>query len=302
MSLPKKCPICKTNNTNISVVTSHISGGKKGGAFFKCEKCKIIFQHPFMSISEEKLFYLKDFEDFMQKRSKDGKWQNAEENNKLNLSTYERRFKYLKTSLNKNIKKILEIGCSSGFMLKPLIEQGYDCSGIEPSGKYQKYLKSKNINLFSNIKSVLQKKIKFDLIMHFFVFEHIRDPINFINIQKKILNKKGKIIFEIPCYEDPLYKLYDLPNFERFYWSKAHPYYYNKDSLEFILKKNKVKYELFFEQRYNLANHLYWFEYGRPGGQDMYKNLISKKQNEIYKRKILNNGFGDTLVCIIKND
>ena len=301
MSLPKNCPICKKNSHKIEVVTRHVYGGGNS-AFFKCLNCKIIFQFPFMSKNEEKKFYQSEFEKFMQRRAGDGKWKHAEDNNKLNLSTYLRRAKYFEKYLNKKVKNILEIGCSSGFMIKPLIERGFNCYGIEPSGKYQNYLKSEKIKLFSDMESIIKKKLKFDLIIHFFVFEHIRDPLSFINMQKKILNRNGKIIFEIPCYDDPLYKVYDLPEFERFYWSKVHPFYYNKESLEYVLKKKKLNFKIFLDQRYNLSNHYHWVKHGRPGGQDKYKNIISKQENENYKKKILKKGFGDTLVCIIENE
>ena len=56
------------------------------------------------------------------------------------------------------------------------------------------------------------------------------------------------------------------------------------------------------DQRYNLSNHYHWFKHGKPGGQDKYKNIISKRENENYKKKILKKGFGDTLVCIIENE
>ena len=86
MSLPTNCPICKTKSSKIEVVTKHVYGGGNG-AFFKCLNCKIIFQFPFMSKNEEKKFYKREFEKFMQKRARDGKWKNAEDNNTLNFST-----------------------------------------------------------------------------------------------------------------------------------------------------------------------------------------------------------------------
>ena len=43
---------------------------------------------------------------------------------------------YLKTE-----SKVLEVGCSSGFMLYPLIEEGHTCIDIEPSGIFNEYVK-----------------------------------------------------------------------------------------------------------------------------------------------------------------
>ena len=52
--------------------------------------------------------------------------------------------------------------------------------------------------------------------MHFFVLEHIRDPHDFFNETIKIIKKTGKIVFEIPCYQDALHQIYNIPKFERF--------------------------------------------------------------------------------------
>ena len=59
-----------------------------------------------------------------------------------NKDTFKRRYQYIKKYLNPK-KKILEIGCSSGFMLLPFKNKGYDCTGIEPSGFFNKFLKKK---------------------------------------------------------------------------------------------------------------------------------------------------------------
>ena len=69
---------------------------------------------------------------------------------------------------------------------------------------------------------------KFDLIIHFFVLEHIADPIKFIKSLLPLLEKKGQIIFEIPNVADPLHTLYNISAFERFYWSIAHHWYFSE--------------------------------------------------------------------------
>jgi 2-polyprenyl-3-methyl-5-hydroxy-6-metoxy-1,4-benzoquinol methylase len=80
--------------------------------------------------------------------------------------------------------------------------------------------------------------MKFDVIMHFFVLEHISDPLNFLKLQIELLKPGGKIIFEIPNAADVIYSVYDIPAFERFYWSIAHPWYFSEKSLTYLLFTN----------------------------------------------------------------
>ncbi len=297
MALPSKCPMCFAKSKHLEVKTAHIYG-KKEGAFFKCNNCQVIFQYPFLSKKEEREFYNSEFENFMNQRvGKNSNWNNVEKHINDNKNTYKRRIKYLKKFFTKKKLDILEIGCSSGFMLYPLIKKGFSCNGIEPSGYFSKYLLNKKINLFKNISDIKNKK--FDLIMHFFVLEHIKNPIEFLIQQLKLLKRNGKIIFEIPSYSDALSNIYDIPEFERFYWSKAHPWYFNKFSINFLLKKLNKKYSITFDQRYNLSNHIYWSHYRAPGGQNFYSNYFGKKIENTYRKELIKNGYADTIICTI---
>ena len=68
MSLDINCPLCKSTNSEISLVTKHVYG-INGSAFYLCDLCEIIFQYTILSERDEKIFYKKEFENFMQKRT-----------------------------------------------------------------------------------------------------------------------------------------------------------------------------------------------------------------------------------------
>ena len=298
----KKCKICNSKLLNTVLITDHIYGDKtKKKKFFKCQNCEIIFQKPFFNKIDEQKFYKKEFEKYMSSRAgtRSG-WLNANKHIKANYTTYNRRYKFIKKYLKKE-QEILEIGCSSGFMLFPLIKKNIKCYGIEPSLVFYKFLKNKGINVFkslNNFESIHPKK-KFDLIMHFFVFEHIADPKKFILRKLKLLKKNGKIIFEVPCYSDALYSLYNIKKFQNFYWSVVHPWYFNKKSLKILLENMGLKYKIKYHQRYSLANHLTWALKGKPGSSEILESLFGKKLNDIYKKNLETNGFADTMIVEI---
>jgi SAM-dependent methyltransferase len=139
----------------------------------------------------------------------------------------------------------------------------------------------------------------FDIIMHFFVLEHIVDPVSFLEKQMKLLKPGGKIIFEIPNVADPLYSIYDIPTFERFYWSIAHPWYFSEKSLRYLLDKLRYSYEIKLDQRYDLSNHLIWARDGRPGGMGRFTKLLGKELEDNYKNNLIDIGMCDTLIGII---
>lgn len=296
------CHLCNYRSRK-KIVASSVYGDKKGNRnFYLCEKCDVRFLFPKLSKEEEAKFYAKEFEKFMDSRSGEQTgWLNTNRHIKQNRETFERRYKFLRPYL-KPKSSILEIGCSSGFMLFPLLKKNFKCIGIEPSGVFNKFLKNKKVEVFSNVEQ-LEKELphkKFDLIMHFFVLEHISEPLVFLKKLLSLLNKNGIIIFEIPNVSDPLHTIYTNEAFEKFYWSIAHHWYFSDKSLKFLLKKLKKKFKILYDQRYDLSNHMIWARDKIPGGSKRFTKFLGKELEENYKKNLIKTKFCDTLWGVIK--
>jgi len=301
--LPFECPLCLATQQFQSVVTGHVYGDNSNSrAFFHCNKCDVYYQFPRLTLEDEARFYAAEFEEFMVGRSgASGGWQRADEHLVANESTRKRRMKYLAPFLGNNID-ILEIGCSSGFMLYPLMGAGHHCTGVEPSGIFSEFVRSHGICIYQSLEE-LQTKVpqsKFDLIMHFFVLEHIATPVAFLRTQLELLRPGGCIIFEIPNVADPLNSVYDIPAFERFYWSVAHSWYFSEQSLLFLLAQIGGEYHVIRDQRYDLSNHMIWARDGRPGGLGRFTSKLGNEVEESYKQSLIRSGLCDTLIGVIR--
>jgi len=304
MALPNKCPLCNAGIAHQEVVTAHVYGAEQSlkRAFFHCELCDVIYQHPGLTSEEEENFYSAEFEKFMSSRAGDsGGWLKANEHVNANELTRVRRMRYLNPYLGE-VKSILEVGCSSGFMLLPLVDSGYSCEGVEPSGIFRDFVASKGIDVHASMDSLKNSAVnnQFDLIMHFFVLEHIANPIEFLQSQIELLRPGGRIIFEIPNAADPLYSVYDIPEFERFYWSIAHPWYFNEASLNYLLRQVGQPYEVLRDKRYDLSNHIIWAKNGKPGGMSRFTAKLGTEMEEIYKKELIRIGKCDTLIGVIQ--
>lgn len=301
MPLPTHCPLCNVSSENHSVITPYTYGDPTGKhAFFKCAHCDVVYLFPQLTPQQEHQFYAKEFEGFMNTRSGAiAGWDAPERHISANQQQFDRRWKYLRNHLPQN-GSILEFGCSSGFMLLPLKEKGYHCFGIEPSGYFSEYVRSKGITVFENAESIQQT---FDVIMHYFVLEHIRDPLDFITMNLRLLETGGKLIIEIPNAADPLYTIYDIPEFEKFYWSIAHHWYFTEQSVAYILNKiPNISYKLIRDQRYDLSNHMIWARDGKPGGMGRFSSKLGTRLDDIYKEALIESGYCDTLILIIEKN
>ena len=303
MALPKSCSLCHAGVEKQAVVTSHVYGeiGERRHAFFHCEACDVRYQYPGLTPEEEAHFYAAEVEGFMASRTgSKGGWHTAEEHLVATEPTRQRRMKYLAPHLADG-SSLLEVGCLSGFMLFPLAEAGHACVGIEPSGVFSKFVKNRGLAVYDSLNQLQESspEERFDVILHFFVLEHITEPIAFLEAQLALLKPGGKIIFEIPNAADPLYSVYDIPAFERFYWSVAHPWYFSEDSMHYLLKQLGQPYEILRDQRYDLSNHMVWARDGRPGGIRRFTEALGAELEESYKQALIRIGKCDTLVGII---
>ncbi len=293
------CRFCNADPQYQSIKGNFVYGGSLDQKFWECAKCRMVYLYPPMPEEEEKKFYSQEFEKYMQKRSgidtKNG-WGSVEEHIRINQPEVIRRMALLEQFLNKDKEmKILEIGCSSGFMLLALRGKGHKVFGVEPSGGFVNFLKEKNIEVFSDFSQVKKSGIVFDLIIHYYVLEHIHKPLEFLKGYLSLIGTGARMIFEVPNVKDPLVSLYKVPAFDRFYWSVAHNWYFSPESMSYVLGKLNLRFNIHFQQRYDLSNHIVWMLEGKPGGKGRYVDIFSPELDERYKNDLIKSGVCDTM-------
>ncbi|MBV4430575.1 methyltransferase domain-containing protein [Clostridium tyrobutyricum] len=96
--------------------------------------------------------------------------------------------------------KIMEIGCSEGYLLKKLENLGYDnLIGIEP-GPQANDAEKLGLNIIKGYFSEKTISQKYDGFYLMHVFEHFLDPFTILKSMKNLLSEKGKIIIEVPNF------------------------------------------------------------------------------------------------------
>ena len=293
-----RCRICGAIESQQFVRAPFVSGGREEHNFWQCHDCDAIYLHPVPSLEEERQFYVKEFENFMSTRVGDHRdWSNAERHKNTNQDQVKRRLPFLKDYLSPG-SELLEIGCSSGFMLDAFRDGfGVKCVGVEPSGEFKEFVEMSGHTVVGDLSEV--SDCKFDIITHFFVLEHIRDPFVFLKESYSLLKEGGVIIAEVPCAHDVLTTLYKIDAFDRFYWSIAHHYYYTKKSLSYVLGQLGCRYELVPEQRYDLSNHMIWMRDGKPGGQGRFNEQLGERVMSEYHKHLIDTWQCDTMFMYV---
>lgn len=253
-----------------------------------CSKCSLTFLHSFNHLAnisyekgdmyESKISTKKDYQIILDNVYHDDS----------------RRFSQWKKII-KN-KTILDFGSGAGGFLKLALPVAKKVYGVELDSISQFYTNKIEVK-----KHIEDFDIKFDVITLFHVLEHIEDPIGLLKKLRNYLNVGGKIIIEVPNDNDALISYYNLQSFKNFtYWS-LHLYSYNKKTLDKICKRAGFKKTIIdFFQRYSLANHVGWLKDGRPGGQNVYKELNEMNLNDCYEEQLKKINACDTLIAVLR--
>ena len=102
-------------------------------------------------------------------------------------------------------KKVLDVGCGTGFFAYSATKKGGQVLGIDYSIEAINIAKSQYSHPNLEFKNIDVKKIKekFDVIVSNGTLEHMDDPLKMLKLFKKCLNPKGCIIITSPNWTNP---------------------------------------------------------------------------------------------------
>jgi len=294
------CPICQSTAEMQLIESDYVYGGKANQSIIHCVNCDLYYLSPQPTQNELNLFYENSFECFMSKRSgSDANWDDSEQHVEISVREYNRRKKFLDKYLHPECK-VLDVGASTGFMLSNLAKDNKDIqiTAVEPSLEFSKYLTSKNVETYRYLNDI-DNDTKFNLVLHFFVMAHVADVKKFMQECYEKVDRGGVMVFETPSASDPLYNLYDIEEYKKFYWQVAHVYSFTRKSMEYFLQSMGWRFEITPHQRYDLSNHMWWMQTGKPGGRDKYSQIFSKELDQKYKEDLEQSEYFDSLIVTI---
>jgi 2-polyprenyl-3-methyl-5-hydroxy-6-metoxy-1,4-benzoquinol methylase len=199
--------------------------------------------------------------------------------------------------------RLLEIGCGSGAFLDSVRPYCGEVTGVEPHEEYrQATVARSNIPVVASIDELLLGSKRFDTVAMFHVLEHIADPVSFLGKIAQVMDRDGKLLIEVPNVDDVLVSVYKIPAYLRFYYQKAHLYYFSRPTLVRTLEQAGFKATIDGIQRYDLSNHIHWMLTGQPGGQGYYLDMFSPSVNAAYADALIRAGRSDTLWAIARRN
>jgi 2-polyprenyl-3-methyl-5-hydroxy-6-metoxy-1,4-benzoquinol methylase len=113
------------------------------------------------------------------------------------------RMKLMEIGRDLSGKRLLDIGCAMGVLLKEAKKKGMRAVGIDISAGAVSYCRRQNLQVYQGTIPSLRKNLKpesFDIVTAFQVIEHERDPLKMAKRIYLLLKKNGIIVLATPNY------------------------------------------------------------------------------------------------------
>jgi 2-polyprenyl-3-methyl-5-hydroxy-6-metoxy-1,4-benzoquinol methylase len=289
--IKKVCILC--NNQKLELISSRVRDSKKYKVV-KCIKCKHVQLFPIPTKQDDRDFYDKELQNKAIKQNF-----KMNELREMSANDVERRAMLIKKLLPKS-KKILEIGSGDGFFLEKMKSFGYEMTGIEISS--QRRYRSRKITKIKILNIDFSEEIpnigKYDAIVLFHVLEHLHNPIIFLKNIVKLLKPKGKIVVEVPNFNDYQNKI--NINYKNWQLQRAHIHYFSPKILKNVFTLANLTVKIIGIQRYSIENMFFWKIHNTPQITNPKFNLendytwIEKHYKKYLEKKLLS----DTIIAI----
>lgn len=143
--------------------------------------------------------------------------------------------------------RVLDVGSATGTVSFYFAARGLIVDGIELSKNAIKYaqlnkkkLGLKNVRFYNQPIESLKFNLKYDLIVCLEVLEHVENDIEVLNLLRRMMSDKSKLIITVPSSSSPLYKLGLLKKFDD---EVGHLRRYSSYSLKKILHRTGFNIE-----------------------------------------------------------
>jgi SAM-dependent methyltransferase len=230
-----KCFVC--GNENLQALGENLSFPNHEQ--YSCKECKVGFTFPLPTFGDITQFYRDGYSGVRDDRHASIDVRLSFSRQRA-LSQYEFVSKYCQLPQGSSA---LDIGCSDGSLLLVLHEHGFHVTGYEPDKNMAKFAKSRLQSDKSYVKDILFEQDErleentYDLVCLSNVFEHIAEPIKYLEKVKKVINKHGILFIEIPNEYDMVTRFWKVN--QNFYPVSAkdqgHLYFYSTNSIKNLL-------------------------------------------------------------------
>ena len=272
------CNLCGSGDAKVLFE----AGVAQASRVVKCDHCGLMFASPRAKLpdQDEIASYDPEFTKKTRENSRD-----RYEKEEFQVRDYEDTRAYLRSAYPQR-GRLLEIGCSMGFLLAKFRDDGWDVEGIEPNKGYCEF-----IGEFHGIKAsptILEEAnwpaASVDVVVMLHVIEHVPDPLHTLEEIFRVLKPGGSLVVETPRYDSLMFKL--LRHRERSVSCDGHIFFFTTETLRTMCVKAGFQFQFvkYVGRSLNLAR-LLW-NVGVMSKSKTLQKVVGKTSDLLFLNKV----------------
>ena len=181
-----RCNLCQRDQARLFLATPV-------DTLVQCRQCSLVYVNPRSLAAEsdyEEVFFLQEYKDvygvdYIEDRD------NITRLARARLDAIER---------HKPRGKLLDVGCAAGFLLDEARRRGWEPQGVEISRFASEYARRKlELEVFTgSLEAAKFPDAEFDVVVLYFVLEHLRNPLALLQEISRILKPGGLLSVAVP--------------------------------------------------------------------------------------------------------
>lgn len=233
--MKKKCPWCNSEETQMHLRVKDLFLTGEDFEIHKCRECGLLFTEPRPAPDKIDRYYQSE-EYYSHQENKNGFIPKIYESvKKVNL-----RHKRKLATEGLKVGTMLEIGCGVGDFLHEMEQNGWNCTGIEPSKEAKTIAKTRvKADILNPEELARLKDESFDLITMWHVLEHVDNLKEEVMHLQRLLKKGGRLVLALPNFKSADAEYY------REYWAAydvpRHLNHFCRESINNIFKNTRLK-------------------------------------------------------------
>ncbi len=224
----RNCPMCESKGHSFLFTKDNLD-------IVKCKRCDCVYVNPIFNEEKYiKIYRSKDYQEIVKKLGEESHNYRKERFGKERVDNIE------KFHDSKLPKTMLDIGCSTGFVLEEAKDRRWKATGIELNPSAANFGKERSLDIINKPLEEINFEHKFSAICLYDVLEHLSNPKKILNIVFNLLEKGGNVFIYVPNYNSASKDLLGVEH-SHFIWPTHHLTYFTPETLKYFIEQNGLK-------------------------------------------------------------